>query len=437
MKYEQQLLFNAQSEWTDHYIAYSTLKAAVYKAEKEALQYRLGGAGAGTSTSAQTLDDEERGGLLANEGGGSDGTEDQTSSEALAARFRALGDGELAKIESFYEEKEKELYDQLDSLKEEVEQVEEEGAFGDIDEEGSGDDESGESGDEDGAAGLLKKGGKLLRSALGGGGGSNAKGSGSGARRESSEEERTSGSNALARRRSSSLPPKPQISHGRKRSGTGSDGSNASSTDALRRVDSQTVAAEGELPPEAVEEIDNQLDRTMLAATPGHSGPSERKSTTSTRPMMSPSGEVQHVPPVSPYSSNGKSARRRRASSFGAGAGASNGGVGTGASSGDIWSSNSRQAIDMKITFKLRLQGLFRDLSQLKEYVSLNQSACTYYLICLSLESVLTAHMVYSWLPQDPEEVRQGDLIKLAEVLHVQGRLARIRLPGEHAGTPR
>lgn len=47
---------------------------------------------------------------------------------------------------------------------------------------------------------------------------------------------------------------------------------------------------------------------------------------------------------------------------------------GAASSTNDIWSSNSRHAVDLRITFKLRLQSLFRDLSQLKEYVSLNQT---------------------------------------------------------------
>jgi len=39
-----------------------------------------------------------------------------------------------------------------------------------------------------------------------------------------------------------------------------------------------------------------------------------------------------------------------------------------------IWTSNSDWAFDTKITFKLRLQNLFRELTQLKQYISLNQT---------------------------------------------------------------
>lgn len=350
MKYEQQLLFNAQSEWTDYYIAYSTLKSAVYKAEKEALQYRLG--------SNDGAGDEEQGGLLAH----TDGNQDTTSSEILSNKFRALCDAELAKIEAFYKDKEKELLEQLDAIKEEVQQVEEEGAFGEMDDE-SGEDESGESGDED--AGLMKRGSNYIKSALG----STSK------KRDSSEDERGVGSSqgtGMPRRRSSSIPTK-----SRKRSQGASDGSEGGSStfDSLQRV-----VTPSDLPAEAVEDIDAQLDRTVQAATAGN--PS-----LSNKPLPSPRME-----PASPYGTATRT--RRRASSFGAGR--------AGGSTNDIWSSNSRHAIDMRITFKLRLQSLFRDLSQLKEYVSLNQSRSS--LDCLKPYKILTSP-ICSWFQEDSEEV--------------------------------
>lgn len=337
MKYEAQLTFNAQSEWTDYYIAYSSLKSAVYKAEKEALQGRVG-----SSATA----DEEQGGLLAN----ADGVNpDTTSSEVLSNKFRTLCDAELSKIEGFYKDKEKELLDQLEAIKEEVEQVEEEGNFGELDDGESGDEESGESGDEN--DGLVKRGQKLIRSVV----------SGTSKKRDSSDEERGGPSTFLGRRRSS-------ISRPRKRShGQGSDASEGGSSnfDVLRRTPS---AATAELPAEAVQDIDDQLERTMQAATNGSAAnPSLMRTTSNAQD------------PVSPYSGAG-SKRRLRASSFSGGAGAS--------SNNDIWSSNSRHAIDMRITFKLRLQSLFRDLSQLKEYVSLNQSECVGSL-CLECQQYL------------------------------------------------
>ena len=298
-------------EWQDHYLAYSQLKAAVYKAEKEALQYRL----------SQEHTDEEQGGLLANE----EGAEDRTSPEGMATPFKALCDAELDKMNQFYASKEGELLDSLGTVKDEIQQVEEEGAFGDIEEDSE--DESGESGDDDG--GILKRSSKLIKSVVTGGGlGSSAaprKREGSG------EEERFYGDpSGSARRRSSSL----SRTHARKRSNTGSEGS---SNDALAKVNSRDG-----LPPETATEIDNQINRTMQAVT------------------SSSSSDVQHHP----TEAAGTSKRRQRASSFGA----------SGPSLNDIWTSHSRHAVDMRITFKLRIQALFRDLSQLKEYISLNQS---------------------------------------------------------------
>jgi phosphate transporter len=285
------------------------------------LQYRL----------SRDNGDEEQGGLLAN----ADGAEDTTTSEALSARFRAFCDAELQKIETFYRKKEGELFEQLDSIRDDVAQVDEEGAFGDVVEDS--DEESGDSGDEDG--GFIKKSSKLLKSVVG-----------------SSSKRRTSESDpsGTLRRQSSSF----ARQHGRKRSGTGSDDS---STDVLVREASRD---QDELPPETTAEIDSQIQSTMQAAAPDESQQSQNSS--GLAPLPTPSTSRQAGPPlVSPNPFNNR--RKSRALSFG------------GSSANDIWSSNSRRAVDMRITFKLRIQALFRDLSQLKEYISLNQSKSALY----------------------------------------------------------
>lgn len=264
--------------------------------------------------------------MLAGQDGSTDG---HPASEALAARFRTLCDAELEKITKFYKDKEEELLETLNDLKEEVAQVEEEGAFGDLEDES--DEDSGESGDEEGQ-GLIKRGTKLFKKAVDGITPSSGSGARSGSKSRNDEENRP----GAMRRRSSSFSrtqPSP-----RKRRNTGSEDSNASSTEALARVPSNNP--EG-LPEDEIEDINQQLDRTMQAAA---GGANQQK--------------VNAVPPP------GLGRRKSRALSFGAAS-----------SSNDIWSSNSRLAMDMKITFKLRLQALFRDLSQLKEYVTLNQSA--------------------------------------------------------------
>lgn len=46
----------------------------------------------------------------------------------------------------------------------------------------------------------------------------------------------------------------------------------------------------------------------------------------------------------------------------------------TGAREDTVWWSNSDWAVDTRITFKLRLQALYRELSQLKQYIKLNMT---------------------------------------------------------------
>lgn len=333
MRFEQQLVFNASNEWVDEYINYTALKAAVYRAEKEALVYR--------QADHEQQQDEEQATLLGS-GGASTSDSAAITPDTLSARFKTLLDAELAKIEKFYSRKQSELFSELEQVREEIQQVEEEGQFGDFEEES--DEESGESEDEDatGATKLLKKSTRLLKSVVGVAGPSSQHHH---HRRRSSVAD---GDHVpFGHRRSGS------VSSGklrRERSHTASDGSNSSSTDALGRVGSRDIP---NLPPEVSEDIEHQINRTMQAAT---------------RPP-SPADNNAAAPPESPFSpTEGPKTLRRRASSFGAG-----GHVKAG-STADIWNSHSRAAQDMRITFKMRLQSLFREISQLKEYVTLNQS---------------------------------------------------------------
>lgn len=311
--------------------------------------------------------------MLANE----DGTEEAIDSEGLTTRFQALCDIEMDKINRFYASKEEELLTLLDGVKDEISQVEEEGAFGDI-EEDSDDESGGESGDED--AGFLKRGGKLLTSFVTGGG----MGSSNLVTRKregSSEEERSLAAPINSSRRRSTSGTR---THARKRSNTGSD---ISSTDPYTHVNMRE-----DLPSEMVHEVDKQIDRTMQAAT----------STISSQPQQQlPNGEASssHPPLPSPQPVIAASKRRPRSSSFGAGGG----------STTDIWSSSSRRAVDMRITFKLRIQALFRDLSQLKEYISLNQSEHVPEVESLTKRtgsSLLLLMISHSRVPQNHQKVR-------------------------------
>ncbi|OCH89601.1 Sodium/sulfate symporter [Obba rivulosa] len=107
MKFSSSLKFNAVPEWWDEYIAYDTLKKHIYQLEKQQ---------AGLRDSYHDLEANERSSLMAGE--------DSSSTDAV---FIPLLDRELRKICAFYEEKEKELLQDVASLERLVEQQEEAG----------------------------------------------------------------------------------------------------------------------------------------------------------------------------------------------------------------------------------------------------------------------------------------------------------------------
>ena len=361
------------TEWTSEYLNYSALKAAVYKAEKQALQARL------AAESGRGDDDGETGGLLANADGLQDDTEalgggvgtslgvgtsngppksGSATADRLSSAFKASCDAELSKIVKFYAEKEEEMFAELDAVNEEIQQVEDEQAFGDVGDY-SDDGESGESGDEE--QGIIKRSSKFIKNALTGGSQPISLG-----RTRTGEDEELGTSYSRTRRRSVSVGRSaPQSGHDRRRS----QGSQASSNEsgqqqgmgdsAVTQSSGRTGSSRAQLPEEALIEIDKQVDRTVAAAVPAV----QVSNMSSTRPLPTPATvSSQSLQP---------SRGRKRASSF------------EGAQSiepptaSDIWNSNSRRAMDMRITYKLRLQQVFRELSQLKEYVNLNQSECT------------------------------------------------------------
>lgn len=370
MRFEQQLVFIASNEWVDEYINYTALKAAVYRAEKEALVYRR--------ADHDQQQDEEQATLLGHGGGpgGAAGPSDSAgiTPDTLSARFKTLLDAELAKIEKFYSRKQSELVSELEQVRDEIQQVEEEGQFGDFEDES--DEESGESDHDDGtgAAKLFKKSTKLLKSVVGAGASSSGHHHHHANRRRSSAAD---GDNpSFGHRRTGST------SSGklrRQRSHTASEGSNSSSTDALGRVTSRDMPT---LPAEVTEDIESQINRTMQAAT-RPSSPTDGKG-----------GGVQAQPPFSP---TGPAPLRRRASSFGDA-------MGKDVSTADIWNSRSRAAQDMRITFKMRLQSLFREFSQLKEYVTLNQSK-GYNFHERHMRQLISPITLYSRFQEDSEEV--------------------------------
>ncbi|KAG0200710.1 low-affinity phosphate transporter [Mortierella sp. GBA30] len=117
MKFSHQLQFNAVPEWADYYLAYSNLKKIIYQAEKD-----LVAAGAPSSTDLESgavprAEPDERSGLLAS------GARAQAKARANNMFLPAL-DKELEKIVTFYYQKERELYAEVEALAADVEFVE-------------------------------------------------------------------------------------------------------------------------------------------------------------------------------------------------------------------------------------------------------------------------------------------------------------------------
>ncbi|KIJ51071.1 hypothetical protein M422DRAFT_204101 [Sphaerobolus stellatus SS14] len=113
MKFSQSLKFNAVADWWDDYIAYGYLKKQIYLLEKQ-------------QAPAPRYRDVEEGEALLRNGEGTD------------KYFRPLLDKELLKITTFYESQQKELYDELDDLEEQIRRKDEqglrpEGAYADVD----------------------------------------------------------------------------------------------------------------------------------------------------------------------------------------------------------------------------------------------------------------------------------------------------------------
>ncbi|CAJ0753709.1 11900_t:CDS:2, partial [Entrophospora sp. SA101] len=95
MKFSHSIQFNAVPDWADHYIAYSNLKKLVYQLEKDIIV---------TSTSTDTeAGITEQSPLLVG----------KTKTNPI---FTLALDKELAKINTFYCNKEKELYENVDKL---------------------------------------------------------------------------------------------------------------------------------------------------------------------------------------------------------------------------------------------------------------------------------------------------------------------------------
>ncbi|EPQ53940.1 SPX-domain-containing protein [Gloeophyllum trabeum ATCC 11539] len=127
MKFSSSLKFNAVAEWWDEYIAYDSLKKAIYQLEKQQT---------GVDHPYTDLESNERTSLI-----------DRADSSATDALFIPLLDHELKKIMLFYEAKEAEVLKELAGLEElvreqdESEPVADEHYMHDIDEDDEDDDD--------------------------------------------------------------------------------------------------------------------------------------------------------------------------------------------------------------------------------------------------------------------------------------------------------
>ncbi|OAV95925.1 hypothetical protein PTTG_04755 [Puccinia triticina 1-1 BBBD Race 1] len=147
MKFSHSLLFSTVPEWQSYYVSYDSLKATIYKIEKDQAsshQKRLRRSnqpsshpsGLGPSSNLELPDNEnnESTGLLENH----DESPDQTTStiehhsdpDTLTPSdrmFLELLSQELSKVEQFYQSKQQELIDELNGLTNEIESIEKQG----------------------------------------------------------------------------------------------------------------------------------------------------------------------------------------------------------------------------------------------------------------------------------------------------------------------
>ncbi|KAI5291999.1 low-affinity phosphate transporter [Ascosphaera acerosa] len=100
MKFSHSLQFNAVPDWSTHYIAYSNLKKLIYTLEKKL-----------AASSTATSGDVESSPLLS-----------ARHSLDVDAAFRTALDAELGRVVSFYQQKERELYDEASELADEYHQ---------------------------------------------------------------------------------------------------------------------------------------------------------------------------------------------------------------------------------------------------------------------------------------------------------------------------
>ena len=107
MKFSHSLQFNAVPEWSSKYIAYTTLKKLIYSLQRDSLR-----------RSYQQDDDEANleGSHLINDSNNYASTGQLTPGESPSNVFIAALDAELKKIDTFYQQQESFIFNNMDEL---------------------------------------------------------------------------------------------------------------------------------------------------------------------------------------------------------------------------------------------------------------------------------------------------------------------------------
>lgn len=320
-------------EWQSHYLAYDSLKSAIYRFEKEAVQAR--GAGDG---------DLESSALLGRDSGPEDGSQDDQSSPTDRL-FARLLDKELSKVVDFYASKERELLSELQLLKQDIERTEHDEAF--TSEGPDGEDDDDDDSDEEDAH---KRRSKLLKAA--------AK---LGLSTGSTPRRRKRG--LSSRRRGLSIGSTVSEEGPQDVAEDGRNGTAGEPRTRDRRRSSADSGADNITRGELMAATDADVEEAMQFARGSSRAPAKVTSGSPPRPSLAPQPSRFSL---------GRASRRTRALSHSTSEGADPSVRLSVAPS--VWNANNDYILDIAMLYKRRMTGLFNDLSELKSYVNLNQT---------------------------------------------------------------
>ncbi|KDN52968.1 SPX-domain-containing protein [Tilletiaria anomala UBC 951] len=158
MKFSHSLQFNSVPDWADKYIAYSNLKKSIYNLEKDAVDGQTPAGGLGTYRDLRDDIENESAALLSGE--------QRSDTDPI---FLPLLDKELRKIVQFYESKEKQIYADVARIEEDLERAENEEMVLESEYDLSDDDDADDDVDPSAAivqGGMMQKGSRWRRTSL-------------------------------------------------------------------------------------------------------------------------------------------------------------------------------------------------------------------------------------------------------------------------------